>query len=328
MPPHRTSQPSGGSVSARALPIRVTAPPDGADLAGWAGDHRAEIDEYLRTSGAVLFRGFGVTQADQFEPAARSLCAGLMRDTGEHPRDQVGGSVFSPVFYAPEQKLLWHNEQSFDRTGPARILFCCAEPAEQGGETPIVDSRLVLAALPGHIREPFSAQGVQYRRAYHPGVGRSWQQVFGTEDRVRAEELCRIGGIEFSWHGKVLTTQCTRPAILEHPITKERSWFNQAQHWHPSCLDPATRSSLATVFGPDLPRDCRLGDGSVIPDAWMTAILEVYASLESVFPWQAGDVLALDNILVAHARNPYRGKRRLLVAMGDETTFDGAAPSN
>ncbi|MEU3648064.1 TauD/TfdA family dioxygenase [Lentzea sp. NPDC034063] len=45
-------------------------------------------------------------------------------------------------------------------------------------------------------------------------------------------------------------------------------------------------------------------------------MLDVYRSLESAFPWRRGDVLAVDNVAVAHARNPFTGKRKLFVAMG------------
>jgi alpha-ketoglutarate-dependent taurine dioxygenase len=34
-----------------------------------------------------------------------------------------------------------------------------------------------------------------------------------------------------------------------------------------------------------------------------------------IFPWSAGDVLILDNMLMMHGRQPYEGERRVLVAM-------------
>ena len=101
------------------------------------------------------------------------------------------------------------------------------------------------------------------------------------------------------------------------------SWFNQAQHWHVSCLDAATRESVETLFAPeDLPRNCYYGDGEPIADRDMAEILKVYAELEVVFPWQAGDILICDNLLTAHARNAYSGERQMLVAMGEMTSFE------
>lgn len=40
------------------------------------------------------------------------------------------------------------------------------------------------------------------------------------------------------------------------------------------------------------------------------------------FDWQRGDVVMLDNMLAAHARDPYEGPRKIVVAMGD--MFDRA----
>ncbi|CAM5680436.1 Non-ribosomal peptide synthase OS=Streptomyces alboniger OX=132473 GN=CP975_33875 PE=4 SV=1 [Streptomyces alboniger] len=71
----------------------------------------------------------------------------------------------------------------------------------------------------------------------------------------------------------------------------------------------------------ELPRSCRFGDGTAIPDEAMHEILRVYRELEISFPWERGDVLLLDNILTAHARNPFRGERELLVAMGDMVSY-------
>jgi hypothetical protein len=102
----------------------------------------------------------------------------------------------------------------------------------------------------------------------------------------------------------------------------EMTWFNQAQHWHVSCLDPATRESMLSLFTKDdLPRNCYYGDGSVIEDSVMDHILETYRKLESSFLWQKGDVLMVDNLLTAHGRNPFVGERKHMVAMGEMLSY-------
>jgi alpha-ketoglutarate-dependent taurine dioxygenase len=123
--------------------------------------------------------------------------------------------------------------------------------------------------------------------------------------------------------GNLLRTRCVRPATVRHPRTGEWTWFNQAQHWHISCLDPATRESVVALFAEeDFPRNCYYGDGSTIADEEMRAVLDTYAQLEVVFPWERGDILLLDNLLTAHGRNRFSGERKLMVAMGGMLSYE------
>lgn len=122
--------------------------------------------------------------------------------------------------------------------------------------------------------------------------------------------------MEFEWKSEDrLCTRAVRPAVVKHPVTGEMTWFNQAQHWHISCLDPQTRESMVSLFAEDdLPRNCYYGDGSRIEDSVMNEILSVYQDLEVSFPWQKGDILMLNNLLTAHARNQFVGPRQIMVA--------------
>ena len=43
----------------------------------------------------------------------------------------------------------------------------------------------------------------------------------------------------------------------------------------------------------------------------------VWAEETVSFPWAEGDVLMLDNMLVAHARRPFEGPRKVVVAMAE-----------
>jgi alpha-ketoglutarate-dependent taurine dioxygenase len=279
--------------------------------------------------GALLFRGFDVVSDLELERFARTMCADLLDDNGEHQRDNVNSSVYTPVFYPPEQQLLWHNENSFNYSWPSRIWFCCLEPAARGGQTPIADSREVFNQIDPRIRERFMKHGVRYERNYGTGPGLDWRTVFQTTNRQAVEDACRAARIHFEWWGDdQLRTSCTRPAAVRHPRTGEWSWFNQAQHWHVSCLDPATRAATEKLFREEeMPRNCYYGDGERIADGDMEAILDVYRRLEVSFDWQRGDVMLLDNILAAHGRKPFDGRRTLLVTMGGMLSYDDCQPA-
>ncbi|MBT1187497.1 TauD/TfdA family dioxygenase [Streptomyces sp. CJ_13] len=298
------------------------ASPAGVDLVGWALANRQRLTAELHDGGGVFLRGFDVSTPEQLERFASVFVTDLLGDNGEHPRASVNGKIYTPVSHPPDEKLLWHTENSFNASGPTRIWFACATPAATGGETPVVDSRAVHRRLAPEIRDAFARKGVMYVRTYGAALGLHWREVFRTDSRAEAEDRCRRSGLSYDWHGDVLRTSCVRPGVLRHPVTGQMTWFNQAQHWHTSCLGAEAREALHTVFGEeDLPRACFFGDGSPIPDEVMAEILRVYADLEVTIPWQRGDVMFLDNLLMAHGRNPYRGERKLLVAMGGLIDF-------
>jgi alpha-ketoglutarate-dependent taurine dioxygenase len=310
-------------VDGETLPLVIKPSLNEVDIAEWANNNREFVGKKLLQNGAILFRQFNVTTASEFERFGLALCSELFNENGEHPRDSVSGNVYTPVFYPSDRKLLWHNENSFNHRFPLKIMFGCRQPAQQGGETPIVDSRKVCQLLDPKIRDIFIEKQVMYVRNYGDGLGLDWQTVFQTQSQAEVEKKCQQNAIKFEWKsGNRLRTFSVRPAVIKHPQTGELSWFNQAQHWHPACLDGITKESLFTSFKPeDLPRNCYYGDGTPIEDAVMEEICGVYQQLEVTFPWQTGDVLLLDNILAAHARNPFVGERKLLVAMGEMTSY-------
>jgi alpha-ketoglutarate-dependent taurine dioxygenase len=311
----------------QTLPLVVEPEEPGqTDLNVWIKQNREEMERNVLKYGAVLFRGFGVATAAEFNRFALAMCPELFNENGEHPRESLGGDVYTPVFYPPDKKLLWHNENSFNHRWPLKIWFFALVPAAVGGETPLADSRQVFESLSATIRQRFLDKGVMYVRNYREGLGLDWPTVFQTSERKEVEARCRKEDIEFEWTATGhLRTSSVRPAAMSHPKTGEMVWFTQAQHWHPSVLDTQTYTSLAALFEEeDFPRHCYYGDGSPIETSVMQEICGVYEKLEVSFPWQRGDVLMLDNMLTAHARNPYQGVRKLCVAMGEMVDLKSA----
>ena len=67
----------------------------------------------------------------------------------------------------------------------------------------------------------------------------------------------------------------------------------------------------------DLPRNVLYGDGTAIDDATLETVRGVLEAHKISFPWQSGDVVMLDNMLTAHARTPFKGPRKVVVAMAE-----------
>jgi alpha-ketoglutarate-dependent taurine dioxygenase len=108
------------------------------------------------------------------------------------------------------------------------------------------------------------------------------------------------------------------PAVIEHPITKEMLFFNQIQLHHPFWLEDQIKEELVNSYGRNqFPRNVYFGDGTVIPDEKLVAVWKVYDQCSVRCAWQRGDVLMVDNMMIAHGRDDFEGVRKIVVAMGD-----------
>ena len=106
-----------------------------------------------------------------------------------------------------------------------------------------------------------------------------------------------------------------------HPVTGESVWFNHIAFWHVSSLEPQLREAMMALFGEEnLAYNTYYGDGTRIEDSIIAEINEAYRQETIAFPWQHGDIMMLDNMLVAHGRSPFVGPRKVLVAMGEAHT--------
>ena len=78
------------------------------------------------------------------------------------------------------------------------------------------------------------------------------------------------------------------------------------------------RDALVGEFGEEgLPYNTCYGDGTPIEPEVVAQIRDAYEQEKVLFKWQAGDVALIDNMSVAHAREPYEGERMVVVSMTD-----------
>ena len=116
--------------------------------------------------------------------------------------------------------------------------------------------------------------------------------------------------------------------MVRHPLTGQRCWFNQIAFLNERTLDPEIREYLVDVYGEDgLPFNTCFGNGDPIGDDVVRLLNETYEASTVREPWQAGDLLLVDNVRTAHSREPYSGPREVLVAMADPVRLADCSPT-
>ena len=292
----------------------------GGDTAGWVADHRNALRAAVTEHGSVLVRGLGLRDAAETGAVFQRLAAPLMIEREAFAARQVyPDGVYSSAKWPPNQPMCMHHELSYLLQPPGLMLFACLHAPTTGGATAVADSTAVLNALPTGLVERFEREGWLLTRSYNDEVGASLAEAFGTDHRGAVESYCRANAIEFDWQPDgALRTRQRRRAVVRHPVTGQRCWFNQIAFLNEWTMAPEVHEYLVDVYGADgLPFNTRFGDGDPIGEDVVHLLNQVYDANTAREPWQAGDLLLVDNIRTAHSREPFEGPRDVLVAMAD-----------
>ncbi|EME52476.1 TauD/TfdA family dioxygenase [Amycolatopsis decaplanina] len=301
------------------------------DALSWVAEHRDALRAVVAEHGSVLLRGLGPRDAAETGAVFRVMGpTGLMTEKEAFaPRQTYPGGVYSSSKWPANQPMCMHHELSYTLEFPGLMLFACLSAPTDGGATGVADSPSVLDALPGELIERFEREGWLLIRVYNDDIGASWAEAFGTEDRGAVESYCRANAIDFEWQpGGGLRTRQRRSAVVRHPVTGRRCWFNQIAFLSEWTIDPEVREYLVDVYGADaLPFNTRFGNGDPIGEDVIQLINKVYEANTAREPWQAGDLMLVDNIRTAHSRDPYEGPREVLVAMAAPVRLADCSPT-
>jgi alpha-ketoglutarate-dependent taurine dioxygenase len=303
---------------------------DAPDAATWVAANREALRGAVARHGSVRVRGLGLGNADQVADVFRRLSGALMTDVESFAaREKYAAGVYSSTKWPANQQMCMHHELSYRLEFPGLMMFACLEAPEEGGATAVADASAVLRALPADLVHRFERDGWLLTRSFNDEIGATVAEAFGTDDRPAVERYCRANAIAFEWQPDGgLHTRQRRSAVVRHPVSGERCWFNQVAFLNEWTMAPEVHEYLVDVYGEEgLPFNTRFGNGDPIGEDVVRVINEVYDAHTVRDAWQAGDLMLVDNVRSAHSREAFRGSREVLVAMADPVLLADCAPT-
>ncbi len=298
--------------------IGVIEAPGPVDICEWVDANASRVKETLTERGGVMLRGFRAEADTIAEEVLGRIGHELLDDAfWSTPRTGVAKKTFTATEYSSDRSISLHSEMSYMTRWPRLIAFHALVVAEEGGATTLCELGPVSEAL-APVMAKFRDKGVIYQRTHRKGVDVPWQKAFQTEDRARVAEIASTIGMELNWIGDVLQTRHAAQGCVADESGRPL-WFNQTHVFHPANLAPAALASLTKLFGKDqLPRNAFYGDGSEISDETVHQVNAAFDERAVGIPWRAGDLVILDNMRFAHGRAPFKGSRKLHVAMANQ----------
>ncbi|KAA3478592.1 clavaminate synthase-like protein [Gossypium australe] len=292
--------------------------------------HKPFLDSLLLKSGALLFRGFPVKTAKDFNDVVEAFgFEELPYVGGAAPRTNVVGRVFTANESPPDQKIPFHHEMAQVPEFPSKLFFFCEVEPGSGGETPIVLSHIVYEKMKEKYPEfvdRLEAHGLLYTRVLGEDddpsspIGRGWKSTFLTSDKAVAEEssiksfrqpnhkLRRAAklGMKLEWLSDgVKTVMGPIPAIKYDKSRQRKIWFNSMVAAYMGWEDARNDPVKAVTFG----------DGQPLPADIIYDCLKILEDECVPIPWKKGDVMLIDNLATLHSRRSFDPPRRVLASL-------------
>jgi alpha-ketoglutarate-dependent taurine dioxygenase len=292
--------------------------PDLDETIAWIRGGRHELVGRARACGAIMFRGFPLMTAEDFDRFVAAF------ELPNFPYDQSLSNavrvnrterVFTANEAPPEVTIFLHHEMAQTPIYPSKLSFFCEKAADEGGATPICRSDVLwqrLAERCPKFAADCLAKGLRYSNVMPSqsdptsGMGRSWQSTLRATTREEAER--RLS--ELGYSGQWLDDGCLRATTPVLPAVRDlgegrKTFFNQLiaayRGWKDTRNDPSKSISH--------------GDGTPLDRDAVAVAIELADALTFDIPWQGGDVALLDNFVVMHGRRTFRGTRKVLASL-------------
>ncbi|KAJ3130649.1 hypothetical protein HK100_007765 [Physocladia obscura] len=294
-------------------------------------DNAQNLTNTLTKHGAILLRGLpGIKNAVDFDALGKALnWKEFVYVNGAAPRTKVFGSVYTTNEGPADTTIAWHNEVAQSRSPPGRLIFACETPAAKStGSTGVLHGPEAYALLqkthPAFISALLN-QGIVYTRQLQEetnkalNAGRGWKDTFNVTNKQDLDLALKDLGITGTWlpDGSLLAASPVLSGVRADERTSQTAFFNSICGAYYDVLNnPAAGAGTVHKF---LAFGSTTADGSAPVEGPSEEILaSVYKSLDTIgvdIPWREGDVLLVDNYLVAHQRRAYSGPRRVYASL-------------
>ena len=284
----------------------------------WIAENRRQLCDRATLHGAILFRKFPLTSAEDFDRFITAF------DLPNFPyEDSLSNAVrviktprvFTANEAPPTVTIFLHHEMAQTPLYPGKLFFFCEQPADTGGATPLCRSDVLWDRLrtecPAFARD-CESKGLKYSNVMPSqndltsGMGRSWQSTLRASTPEQAEDRLKALGYSWTWldDGCLRATTAVLPAV-RRLADGRTSFFNQLiaafQGWKDERNDP----SKAITFG----------DGTPLDRDAVNVATRLGEELSFNLPWQRGDVALVDNFVTMHGRRAFTGTRKVLASL-------------
>ena len=286
----------------------------------WVNEHRDALRAAVTDHGSALVRGLGLRDAAEVGAVFRRLAAPLMIEKEAFAARHIySDGVYSSAKWPPNQPMCMHHELSYLLQPPGLMMFACLQRAhhrrrDRGGRLDGRARRAADGAGPTVRTAGLAAHPQLQRRARGLRSPTRSAPTTAPPSRATAEPTHRVRLATRRWPAH----QATPPCGVRHPVTGRRCWFNQIGFLNEWTMAPEVHEYLVDVYGADgLPFNTRFGNGDPIGEDIVQVMNHVYDANTVREPWQAGDLMLVDNVRTAHSREPFTGPRDVVVAMAD-----------
>ncbi len=232
-------------------------------------------------------------------------------------------------YYPPNLTLLPNNEVQYQRSFPTKILFFMANASINDGKNFVhsakaVELYLANTSLGRGVLDRLRQFGMIIQTGFldknHPKKSdnyfQSWQERFGTDDPDIAISTAKSLNDEYDevWWRETdgymtLMTEINLPSFFTDKLDN-----NSYLRFPRIAMDePHFKNGF---------RQFPLGNGTELSDAEKELIKQAYFETRQGSILQVSDILLMDNIRFAHSREPFKGKKELLVSMAGFEKID------